>query len=161
MASAIRILALPVLCCSLAVAVSSATWSSDGPPSLPEGRLVWVGVSLGGSNGDLTELRVSSADTARIEALASVIRSGVPAKDHKCRDTGSITFVLTNGSTVKLGLLGGHSEGSYEYRYYRDLTYAVFRVDRAELETVLRCVGVCGLDPGGPGGIDPTDVCGQ
>lgn len=158
MGLASRVLVLFTLFWSSAVTNGGAGLAPTRAPHLPTGELASVELSLGGVLGSATEVRVASTDAALVEALASVIRAGVPAEEHKCRDTSSITFLLADGSSVRLGLLRGHGEGSYEVRSYGDGTCGVFRVRVSELENAARMMGVCTLDPGAGGQLDALAI---
>jgi hypothetical protein len=92
--------------------------------------------------------RASSTDGARIEAIAAVLRRGQRVEDHKCSDTGRVTFRLKDDSATEIGLLEGHDRRFSEYRAYSGGGHGIFRVDRRALSGAMSGLGVGHPDAG-------------
>jgi hypothetical protein len=89
--------------------------------------------------------KVSNSETAKIEALLAVLRTGEPAADHKCVDDMHVILHRKGGSEQKVGGLAGHDAYYYEFRVYHDKGegYDMFRVER---EPFLKAMAALGLD---------------
>lgn len=120
------------------------------PPVPPPGAVASVEVDLVAIPERQSEFKTTSADGPRIEALAAVARAGKAVQDHKCPESGSLTFHQTDGSAVVLNLLAGHDRRYYEFRT-TGVEYGVYRVDRLLLQQALSALGTGPLDPGLPG----------
>lgn len=105
-------------------------------------------VSLEAWRTDATQETVLSTNLATIGALVQILRTAEPANDHRCSNTHTIVFHRTDGSTITLGLLPGHTPGFHEYRLYKEGSYRVFRVERGQLLAVLGMLGI-GMDTDG------------
>jgi hypothetical protein len=87
-------------------------------------------------------------DDPRVERLVAVIRESGPGDGHKCPNTGSIRFAMTDGREFGAGLLPGHTGGTLEIRWYDgDRLVDVYRVNRTALIDALAKLGVPADDP--------------
>ena len=121
----------------------------DPPPVPPPGSVASVDVDLAAIPERQSAFATTSVDGPRVEALAAVARAGKAAEDHKCSDSGSLTFHQKDGSVVVLNLLAGHDRRYYEFRT-TGVQDGIYRVDRAPLQQALSALGAGPLDPGLP-----------
>ncbi len=92
--------------------------------------------------------RTTTSDVPKIEALATLLREGEPAEDHKCADSAELTFHRVDGTLAHVGFLAGHDATHDEFRSYQGDRYGVYRVDRSRFRKAMADLGVTGLDPG-------------
>lgn len=120
------------------------------PPALVSREIATVDVNVY-PLADRQAAHVSTAEQPKIEALAQVLRSGTLVEDHKCGDTGRISFHFTDGHALELGILAGHDDRFYEYRLYAPSgDYSVFHVDRRPFLTAVANLGLPELEAGSP-----------
>jgi hypothetical protein len=120
------------------------------PPALVSGEIATVDVNVF-PIADRPAAHVSNAEQPKIEALAQVLRAGTLVEDHKCGNTGRISFRFTDGHGLEVGILAGHDGRFYEYRLYAPSGgYSVFRVDRKPFLTAMANLGLPELDLGLP-----------
>jgi hypothetical protein len=120
------------------------------PPALPPGSVASVEIALDEVPERQSAFATTSVDAAKIEALAAVVRRARPVDEHRCSESGMLTFHKKDGWTVSLGLLAGHDGRSYEFRARAGVDPGVYRVDRQPLQHALSALGAGPLDPGTP-----------
>jgi len=120
-------------------------------PALLADRVELVEISLHDQMGNKTQQTLSK-DPAKISALVEVLRTGKPASDHKCGNSGKVTLVLFGDTKIELGLLAGHHPEYYEFRLYTNdwRQYEMYRVDRAAFLAALESMQITQVDLGGP-----------
>ncbi|MDH3284299.1 MAG: hypothetical protein OEQ13_06125 [Acidobacteriota bacterium] len=134
---------LAAVACTLESGAIPSVGSPGSTPDLPLGEIASVEVTMQDRRDPESFETVSSTDAGEIEALAAVVRRAEISEDHKCRNEGTILFRMRDGGVVELGMLAGHEEGYYQYRYYDSGEgYEVFRVDRNALFDALETLGV-------------------
>lgn len=120
------------------------------PPLPPPGSAATVEVDLVAIPERQAAFATTSADVPGIEALAAVARAGKAVEDHRCPESGTLTFRQKDGSAFVLNLLAGHDRRYYEFRTSPGLGYGLYRVDRPLLQQALSALGAGPLDPGIP-----------
>jgi len=121
------------------------------PPDFPTGSVESVDIELNAWGTRQKAARARSADAGKIEALLAVLRKAKLTEDHKCGDTGRLTFRRKDGSEVKFGILAGHDERYHEFRAYKGSGYRIFRVQRAPFLKAMRDLNAGDLDLGKAG----------
>lgn len=121
------------------------------PAALPPGSVASVAVALVEVNARQSAFATTSADGSKIEALAAVVRRARRVDEHKCAESGSLTFHKKDGWTVGLDLLAGHKSRYYEFRVSAGAEPGTYQVDRQPLQRALSDLGAGPLDPGPPG----------
>jgi hypothetical protein len=138
---------LALVNCILAVAAGAL--AVDSPNELIPETIESVDISLNSWGANLGYLATFDGDDPRIREFVELVRgSSEPARGHKCANVGAVRFHLDDGSVVALGLLPGHTEGSYGVRLYSNERYiAHFVLDRDSLLAALGELGVPIDDP--------------
>lgn len=116
------------------------------PPALPAGSLASLDAELQATPEGQEAAKTTTEDAAKIEAVAGVLRRGRAVEEHKCGETGRLTFHLRDGSSAEFELLAGHGRRYYEYR----TSSGICRVDRQVLVRAVAGLGLGDLDPGSP-----------
>jgi hypothetical protein len=132
----------------LALSMPAALAEADLRDSLRPQDIAGVRINLNPWGAQIGFEIEIAGDTPELEALVALIREAEPGGGHKCANAGAIRFRMKDGSVVGVGLLPGHTEGSYELRLYDgDRLAAVYRVERTVLLAALEDLGVPVDDP--------------
>jgi hypothetical protein len=116
--------------------------------ALLDEKISSVGITLNPWGANLGFAAEISGDDPRVQALVRVLRNADLGRGHKCANIGALRFRMSDGSTVGVGLLPGHTEDSFEFRLYFGEEYlAVYRVDRETMLGALNNLGVPLEDP--------------
>jgi len=120
-------------------------------PSLPKQSVQSLEIKLHAEIGQPSQT-VTSTDSAKIDTLVKILRSGEPTEDHKCADSGEITLQFSSGEKRVLGILAGHHEPYYEFRLQAKdgRGYEMYRVDRSALLAALADLGITQIHLGSP-----------
>jgi hypothetical protein len=120
----------------------------DAGPLMPPGSVATVDVVLVEVFERQSAFSTTSADGPKIDALAAVVRRASLVEEHRCPESGSLTFRKKDGWVVRLDLLAGHDGGYYEFRVGQGAEPGTYQVDRASLQRALSALGAGPLDPG-------------
>lgn len=116
--------------------------------TLLDEKISSVGITLNPWGANLGFAAEISGDDPRVRALVRVLRNADLGGGHKCANIGALRFRMSDGSTVGVGLLPGHTEGSFGFRLYLGEEYlAAYRVDRDTMLGALKDLGVPVEDP--------------
>lgn len=139
----------------VAVLVSAAFyfWPAKPAPLLPILQVKSLDIEIRKLDGNEFRWKSSSStDVVRIQTLLQVMQTAKGTSDHKCGDSGRLSFQLESGPPLKIGILAGHDADYYEYRVYQanERGYDIFKVDRAEFLQAMNDLGQLDLDLGAP-----------
>jgi len=120
----------------------------DAGPLMPPGSVASVDVELKEVYERQAAFSTTTTDGPKIDALAAVVRRASRVEEHRCPETGSLTFHKKDGWVVGLNLLAGHDGGYYEFRVGQGADPGTYQVDRPSLQRAVSAFGVGPLDPG-------------
>lgn len=109
------------------------------PPDFTGQGFTSVHVEMRGIVEHAPAVSVSSEDSALIEELASLLRTGRPVVVCRCATLGTLEFRRPDGTLERVFLMPAHDDGSVEFRV---MGRGRYRVDR---EAFLRAVSTLGV----------------
>ena len=111
----------------LVFSVSACSQSDKGDVSLPSSPVKSIELDVIGI-GYADPQTVKFTTEAEIKPIMAVLQSGRTNEDHKCPSVGHFRILHADSSTTEIGILPGHSEEYYEFRY-KGTNYCVLRKD--------------------------------
>jgi hypothetical protein len=113
----------------LVLSVSACSWSDKGDTSVafPSSPVKSIELTVVGLE-DADPQMVTFTTEADIKPIMAVLLSGCASEDHGCPSVGHLRILHADSSTTGIGILPGHSEEYYEFRY-RGTNYRVLRED--------------------------------
>jgi hypothetical protein len=79
-----------------------------------------------------------SSDGRAIRSLLETLSAAIAHPTHKCESIGKLIVCLKWGRREEFGLLAGHGEDTFEFRYRDEL----YRLPRETFAAALRAIGV-------------------
>ena len=80
----------------------------------------------------------TNAEAKVCSDVLGILRQGRKSREHKCLNHGNLILFYADGTSVELGILPGHNDNRYEFRFGESL----YSMPRKEFIGALQAMGV-------------------